>query len=312
MTNPQAMPEVSVVMGVYNGAARLQATLDSVLSQEGVDFEFVVVDDGSTDATGAMLERQAGRDSRLRVVHQANAGLTRALAAGCAQAAGRYIARQDCGDVSLPGRLARQCALLDARPDAAMVAGAVRYVAPAGEPLYTLRRPGDRLHEGLAALSVQRIEGPPHHGATMFRRELYERVGGYRAPFAVAQDLDLWLRFAEHGRCVGEEDVAYEAHLSPDSISARRRQDQLQLADLAIRCALARRAGLGDAALLAAAPALAPRSSGPVRGLERARFYYFVGSCLRQTDAASARRYFRRALRAYPLHLLAWARAITG
>lgn len=306
------MPDVSVVMSVFNGAADLQATLESVLSQAGCDFEFVVIDDGSTDGTGAILEQSARRDPRLRIVHQVNAGLTRALATGCAHASGRYIARQDCGDVSLPGRLARQCRMLDAQPHVAMVAAAVRYVAPGGEALYTLERTGARLHEGLSVLNVNEIQGPPHHGATMFRRELYEQVGGYRAPFVVAQDLDLWLRLSETGRCVGDSEVAYEAHLSPESISARRRRDQLQLAQLAIRCARMRREGGSDAELLRSAPVLAPRSAGASSGLERARFFYFVAACLRRTDPASARRYFRQSARAFPLHAMAWMRSITG
>src|SRR5262249_52832345 len=109
--SPQGMktyPEVSVVMSVYNGASHLAATLDSVLSQEGVELEFIVVNDGSTDKAGEILDDYARRDGRVRVIHQQHTGLTYALIRGCAAATGEFIARQDAGDVSLAGRLALQ------------------------------------------------------------------------------------------------------------------------------------------------------------------------------------------------------------
>ena len=101
-------PLISVVMSVFNDARHIAATLDSVLSQEDADLEFIVIDDGSTDETGQILDGYAVRDPRLRVVHQENSGLTCSLIRGCALARGKYIARQDGGgDVSLPGRLRR-------------------------------------------------------------------------------------------------------------------------------------------------------------------------------------------------------------
>src|SRR5690349_20597011 len=98
-------PAVSVVMGVYNAASDVEPSVRSVLEQRDVDLEFIIVDDGSTDSTAATLERLASADRRVRVLHQANQGLTRALIRGCAAARGTYIARQDNGDLSLPGRL---------------------------------------------------------------------------------------------------------------------------------------------------------------------------------------------------------------
>src|SRR5450759_1549651 len=120
---PQSMsrnPEVSVVMSVYNGASHLAATLDSILSQEGVKFEFIVVNDGSSDKTGQILNDYAQRDSRVRIIHQENTGLTRALIRGCDAATGEFIARQDAGDASLPGRLARQLDVFRNNPHVVM------------------------------------------------------------------------------------------------------------------------------------------------------------------------------------------------
>src|SRR5919197_1200716 len=101
-------PEVSVVMSVYNGAANLRETIDSILNQEGVSLEFIIVNDGSTDESPRILAEYAERDLRINIIRQENQGLTRALIRGCAAAQGTYIARQDTGDISLPGRLIQQ------------------------------------------------------------------------------------------------------------------------------------------------------------------------------------------------------------
>jgi glycosyltransferase involved in cell wall biosynthesis len=294
--------DVSVVMSVFNGAHTLPATLASILDQQGCRFEFIVVDDGSTDATATMLDEWAKRDERLRIVHQSNTGLTRALKRGCSEAKGEYIARQDCGDVSLPGRLERQWRHLQKHPQAAMVACAVQFVGPAGEPLFVTARPGRELHEGLSLMDVNRVKGPPHHGGTMFPRALYENAGGYRHEFIVAQDIDLWLRLSELGDCIGEQEVAYEARMEAGSISTRRRTDQFRFAALAIECAKRRRQGGQDITLLesAASPALSTPER-PVNRLEHARFLYFIGSCLRRSDPDAARQYYWKAFREYPL-----------
>jgi glycosyltransferase involved in cell wall biosynthesis len=301
--NPNPMLDVSVVMGVFNGASSLAATLESVLAQEGCAFEFIVINDGSTDATAGLLDDWARGDSRLRVVHQPNRGLTQALIRGCNLARGTYIARQDCGDLALPGRLARQCAYLAMHPEVVVLASAVRYIGPANEPLFETYCIGDKLHVGLSALDVTQIKGPPHHGGTMFRRAAYLEVGGYRAAFLVAQDIDLWLRLWERGRCVGEAEIGYEATLAPGSISARRRPEQLKFAALAIDCARARRQGGGDGHILANRRLNATGAKSGNPRLDRARFFYYVGSCLRRRDPEAAKRYLLQSFQEYPLFL---------
>src|SRR5438067_1820873 len=133
------MPDVSVVMSVYNGGHRLGATLDGIAAQRGVDFEVIVVDDGSTDSSGARLDAWAARDSRVRVIHQENRGLTRALITGCAAARGAFIARHDAGDVSLPQRLQKQRAVLAANPDLAFVSCWTEFVGPEDELLMVVK-----------------------------------------------------------------------------------------------------------------------------------------------------------------------------
>jgi glycosyltransferase involved in cell wall biosynthesis len=303
--------DVSVVMGVYNGEGTLAATLASVLEQQDCRLEFIVVDDGSTDASPAILDEWAARDARLRVIHQANTGLTIALARGCAQARGRFIARQDCGDVSLPGRLALLQRFLEQHPDVVMAACAVRLVGPGNEFLFESAREGHELHDGLGNLDVHEVKGPPHHGATMFTRAAYLKAGGYRSEFPVAQDLDLWLRLRELGPCVGLAQVGYEAKLEAASISARRRDEQLQLAALAIECARARSRGEDEVAILGA-PRTRVSRGAQNRRLERARFFYFIASCLRKNDTAAARGYYWRAFKEHPLLVKGLLRYLLG
>jgi glycosyltransferase involved in cell wall biosynthesis len=303
-------PEVSVVMGVYNGAAYLPSTIDSVLNQHGVDLEFIVVNDGSTDETTAILEQQAKHDNRLRIVHQANAGLTNSLIRGCKLARGTFIARQDAGgDLSLPGRLMAQVELLLNQPDAVLATCATKYVAPDGVYLYNAIIEQYQLDEGLRTLAIPGVKGPSHHGSCMFRREIYERVGGYRRHFALAQDLDLWLRLIEAGRCIAMQDVLYQATWAYGGLSSRLRPEQNRYAEMALEAARCRRAGLQEPELPK------PLRSGAILGktsrhVELSHFHYFLGSCVAKRDPALARKYFWRSLMAQPFNLRSLLRVL--
>src|SRR5437868_3297696 len=121
-------PKVSVVMSVYNGTNLLRETIESILSQEGVALEFIIVNDGSTDESAVILDEYANLDPRVRIINQPNQGLTNGLIAGCAASRGDYIARQDTGDISLPDRLAKQLRWIEKHPDAAVVSCGTRYV----------------------------------------------------------------------------------------------------------------------------------------------------------------------------------------
>jgi hypothetical protein len=132
--SPQSgSPVVSVVMPVHNGERFLAAAIDSILAQTFTDFELIAVDDGSVDGSAAILESYAARDARVRVArHASNQGAAAARNHGCRLARGRYIAVMDADDVSLPGRLARQVAVLDGDPSLAGVGSWVRQVDESG------------------------------------------------------------------------------------------------------------------------------------------------------------------------------------
>lgn len=301
-------PRVSVVMSVYNSADSLERTLDSVLGQAGVDFELIVVDDGSTDGSGHILADRAAKDSRLRVVSQANTGLTIALANACRLASGEFIARQDAGgDVSLPERLKLQAEFMRAKPDTVMLTVATRFVGPDDETLYVVVQSDDELIRGLSTLVVSEVKGPSSHGSVMFRRDAYERVGGYRADYVVAQDIDLWLRLFELGPCRTLQNVLYQARATPGSLSSRFGEKQWLFGAAAVDAARHRRTGQPEPEF----PLKDVRWTsiqGNSGDAELADLNYFFGCCMLEQNRRRARGYFAKAIRHRPLWPKAWVR----
>lgn len=299
-------------MGVYNDATRVERAARSILNQTTRDVELIAVNDGSTDGSAAVLDRLARGDPRMRVIHQENAGLTRALIRGCEQARGEFVARQDSGDYSEPERLSRQCAALEASGSTVLTACGAVYVDGGGKELFRVLRSGMDLHQCLDNLDVKHIKGPPHHGACMFRRSAYESVGGYRLPFVVAQDIDLWLRLSEVGTCIGTEEFDYIASMEKPGISAYRGELQKALMDVAIRCAQERRVGNLELALqgvVEEAQAAIERPAGSVRK-SAAAHHYFLGSCTALDSRQAARKHYIRAIKAWPLHFRSWAKLL--
>jgi glycosyltransferase involved in cell wall biosynthesis len=297
--------QVSVVMSVYNGADRLVNTLRSVLNQKGVDLEFIAVNDGSTDETLSILQRCAAKDSRLRIIDQENRGLTRSLVRGCREARGEFIARQDAGDISLPGRLRKEFHFLLAHPDVVLVSCGTRFVDSRGECVREVTQPEDEAREGLGRHTLAEIRGPSSHGATMFRRRAYERAGGYRSQFQVAQDLDLWTRLREHGEHAALQEILFVAELSPDSISSTKKALQINSAILILECARRRNRGEDEISLLEKVESLGMNRERNNKRLINADFFYFLGSCTASQNRDRAHLYFRESLKNNPFHVRA-------
>ncbi|HMP72048.1 MAG TPA: glycosyltransferase family 2 protein [Kiritimatiellia bacterium] len=297
-------PYISVVMSVYNNEDTLAAAMESILSQEGVTFEFIVIDDGSTDQSPALLDDYARRDQRIRVIHQNNQGLTAALKTGCARARAPWIARQDADDVSLPGRLAALRDLAAGYPEAAMLGSSARYVGPAGERLLEQRCTPD---PEVARKQVRELGiGPPAHGCVMFSRKYYEQAGGYRACFYYGQDSDLWMRLAEQGEVAYLEEVYYQYRISPGAISGARRRLQKRFGRLGQACRDARRAGKSEAPFLEEAEALTRSIREgripPPRPRDQWLSFYHIGCLLESTDPEAAMAYFTSARVRHPWH----------
>ena len=318
---PDSTPLVSVVMSAYNDADCVGEAVASIRGQTFADWELIVVDDGSTDRTGEVLADLARKEPRLRILTQANAGLTSALIAGCEIAHGRHIARQDADDRSHPDRLARQVALLESDPALGFVSCFADYVAPGGEYLYTVTRP-ECVAEATDGLLNRRL-GPPAHGTVMFRRDLYRSVGGYRAAFHFAQDCDLWLRLGERAQLAYVPDRLYSAARSPESTSGAMRPIQARFGVLANACRAARAAGESEEPTLREATALAAEvremlaaDAGPaaarLRATARSRDQsrYLIGSQLASNRDRRAAHYLLPVLRRRPWMLKGWLRLL--
>ena len=185
-------PKVSVIMSVYNGEKYLHEAVESILNQTFKDFEFIIINDGSTDRTGDMLESYA--DERMVIINQDKIGLTKALNRGLSLARGEYIARMDADDVSLPERLGQQVAFLDKNTDVALV----------GCNFYEIDDSGNIIAKKEVTLENEEIKWRLlfhncfGHSTTVFRKECFSAVGGYDESIVYSQDYDLWLRISQH------------------------------------------------------------------------------------------------------------------
>jgi glycosyltransferase involved in cell wall biosynthesis len=303
---------VSVVMAVHNGADHLLSTLRSILAQQQVNLECIVVNDGSSDASPGILKEFSASDERLRVIDVKHAGLTRALVHGCAMAQGKFIARHDVGDLSEPNRFRAQQDMLQGSPDMAFVACQTVRVGPNDELLSEVEPAdgGEHIIRSLTSTPPVDMRGP-HHGSVMFRRSAYEQVGGYRSEFYFAQDLDLWSRLIEVGQLEFVKQALYRERIVPDSISSRNRASQLALKALIMEATKQRRCGESESDVLLRAATIQPGSDVANRNTE-ADAYYFIGSCLYARGDTSAAGYFRKVIRSNPLNIKAWVKLTSG
>ena len=220
----KSIPKVSVVMSVYNGAHYLQKSVDSILGQTFTDFEFIIIDDGSTDDTWQMLLEYANRDPRLKPFQNAeNLGLTKTLNRGLKLARGEYIARLDADDRSFPERLEQQVTYLQSHPSVALVSTGVQYVDPEGREL--------RIDIPPTNLTVLRWEflfrNPLRHPTVMWRRELVQdKVGYYDPNFVCTQDYDFWVRISETSNIATIPSVLVQMSWHNQSISSKKAEMQ--------------------------------------------------------------------------------------
>jgi glycosyltransferase involved in cell wall biosynthesis len=214
-------PAVSVLMGVRNGAPWVGDAVRSVLEQTLADLELIVIDDGSTDATAALLD--AVRDPRLRVEHEPPRGLTPSLNRALRLARAPLLARLDADDLALPERLARQRAFLDAHPDTGLLGTGAREVDARDHEIRVVRPPGED-----AAIRQALIRRNPFvHSSVMMRRSAVDQAGGYDERFPVAQDYDLWMRMSRITRLGNLAAPLVVRRLLPGRVGAARDRARL-------------------------------------------------------------------------------------
>jgi len=233
------LPQISVVMPVFNAGGYLSLAIKSILSQSLGDFEFLIYDDGSTDGSIDILRAFAAADSRIKVHLGTHHGLTVWLNQGISDAVGAYIARMDADDIATPDRFALQASFLARHPDVAVVGGQALEIDPDGDPLFRHNLPLG--HSKIDSEQMAGRSGMLLHPATMMRRQALLNVGGYRVEFQDAEDVDLWLRLAEIAVLANLPDVVLHYRHHPKSVSQTRRENQWSLYQRSIAEARERR-----------------------------------------------------------------------
>jgi glycosyltransferase involved in cell wall biosynthesis len=217
VTDAGAPPLVTVLLPVHNGERFLDEAIRSIQAQTLTDLELIVLDDGSTDASGAIAQRRIAEDPRLRLISLGRVGLTKALNVGIEAARGRWIARMDADDVAAPERLERQLRMLQDQPDIAALGTYGRMIGLDGRPV-GLSRLGPVSRE---AFHRERAAGLIYllHPSVVFSPEVVRALGGYRAAYAPSDDIDLWARIADHHLVLTlpEPLLAYRLHTANDS-----------------------------------------------------------------------------------------------
>ena len=209
-------PQLDVVIPVYNGEDTVESAIASIQSQTVRSIRIIVVNDGSTDGTRAILERLAREDERLLVIHQANAGIVDALNVGLAACSAPLVARHDSDDLAYPDRFEKQLAYLGAHPDCVAVSGGARHIGEAGETLgevVDLPSP-----DGADPYAFPQREPYLLHPFLMMRLASAKAVGGYRYAFH-AEDTDLYWRLQEIGRLANLPDLLGDYRIHAQSVS---------------------------------------------------------------------------------------------
>lgn len=211
-------------MPVHDGEKYIQQAVESILSQTYSDFEFIIIDDGSSDNTVPMLEKYAVEDSRIVLAcNKTNLGLACSLNLGLEKAKGEYIARMDADDISLPGRLAAQVLFLDDHPEVGVLGTAASLMDSQGVLGHLVKYPERHV---LLYWMMCFFENPIIHPSVMFRKKLIVEMGGYDERYVTSQDFDLWSRMAVSTNLANIQDVYLYLRKHEENISSTRYQQQ--------------------------------------------------------------------------------------
>lgn len=225
------MPVISVIIPAYNAEKTIAQTIESVLNQSFVDFEAIVINDGSTDLTLDILGQI--EDPRIQVFSYGNAGVSAARNRGISQAAGEFIAFLDADDLWTPDKLEKQLQALQDHPQAAVAYSWTDYIDESGNFL----RPGDRITVSGNVYEQLLLRNFIANGSNpLIRRDALQVVGGFNPELTHGEDWDLWLRLAANYQFVPVHQKQILYRLSPQAASAnlsKMKVQSLTIIDLA-------------------------------------------------------------------------------
>lgn len=228
-------PKVSVIMSVYNGERYLPEAIDSIINQTFKDFEFIIINDGSTDRTKEIVESYD--DERIMLIEQANMGLTKSLNRGLRLANSEYIARMDADDISHPERLYKQVSFLEQNKDVGLIGTDLLVINENGKLLYNIKLPPDSPTIKQNMLKCNQFG----HGAVMLRKECIDRIGFYREEVGPVEDYDLWLRISDEYDVANICEPLYQWRFHNKQVSTARGIYHVKCALFAVELAKERR-----------------------------------------------------------------------
>jgi Glycosyl transferase family 2 len=237
-------PAISVAMSVYNSAQFLAPAIESILEQTFTDFEFLILNDGSSDESADIVESYARKDARVRPIHRENKGLIVSLNQLLQEAQAPLIARMDGDDIAKPERFAKQVAFLTANPDHGVLGTWTEDMDESGNSFHLTGADHPTTNADFQAVVGER--SPLCHPSVIMRRDLALSVGGYHAAFRHCEDYDLWLRLASKTKICSLPERLVRYRHSPNQVSNKHVVEQqvgVAVARLALR---ARRAGRAD------------------------------------------------------------------
>jgi glycosyltransferase involved in cell wall biosynthesis len=291
-------PVVSVVIPLYNAAAYVAQAVRSVLDQTFGDFELIVIDDGSTDGSAEVVERATKGDSRLKLIRQANAGVSTASNRGTELARGKFLARVDSDDICLPHRLQKQVDYLMEHPDCVAVGSRVMFIDEEGLPLFEM--PGIGLSHEEIDRGLLAVEWTILQPATIFRTQALRAVGGYRTDLHIHEDHDLFLKLAEIGKLANVDEILFQYRQRRNSAVTTFADRHVKSFQSVFEEAWRRRGLLGKREM----PAIAPHPEYRERLLNQHRLWAWKS--LEAGNIGSARKYARAGLRMSPFSIDSW------
>ena len=289
-------PAVTVLMPVYNADRFVAQTVNTIITQTFHDFEYIIINDGSTDRSLEILQGYAARDPRIRLISRPNTGYVVALNEGLALARGTFVARIDADDLADPRRLELQVARMRSEPDLVALGSNANAMDEDGRMLGDYDVPST--HEEIEANHL-RGSSSIHHPAVMLRPEAVRRVGGYRREFMPCEDFDLWLRLGEVGRLANLPEKLLTKRLFAGSAVATNLAKQEKLVKQIVDETWRRRA-------LPGAPDL--RQRGMLQPVDLYRQWGWMA--LRGGYLGTSRRYAVRAIVSRPLDTASWRLAL--
>jgi len=207
-------PQVAVIMSVYNGARYLREAVDSILKQSFIDFEFIIINDGSTDETQRIIDSY--EDKRIISIPQDNRGLATSLNRGIKVARAEYVARIDADDMALPNRLQQQVLFLDNNPTYVIVGSFMEFITADGHPIYIQETP---LSSTDIKKSIESASNPFLHPSVMIRKIPLLNCGLYNEALLSGQDRDLYYRLMKEGEMANLPICLGKYRLTPGAIT---------------------------------------------------------------------------------------------